>query len=79
MQLQTARPKSIETGLVEMARAPGGFNAGFDPIALPHIELAARTPDERVDCLVGITVTEAAEKDAPLVRNILEARRSGSH
>ena len=67
MELQTPRAESVETGLEQIARAPGGFHARLDAVALTEVEFTTWTPDKRVAGLMRVAVAKTTEKHAACV------------
>ena len=74
MHLQQARAQPEEPGLVQVGGPPGGLDARFDPVALPHVQLAAGTPGEGTDRLVAIARSESAEQNAPRIGSSIAIR-----
>ena len=74
VHLQQAWTQSKEAGLIQIGGPPGRLDARLDPVALPHVQLAAGTPGEGVDRLVGIARSESAEQDASGIRSSIAIR-----
>ena len=74
VHLQQARTQPEEPGLVQVGGPPRGFDARFDAVALPHVQLAAGAPGEGTDRLVAIARSESAEQNAPGVGSSIAIR-----
>jgi tryptophan synthase beta chain len=73
----TADDESALDAFLYLSRMEGIIPALESAHAIAHARVLA--PTLSGDAIVLINLSGRGDKDAPLVRNILEARRSGSH